>query len=405
MSDRSPRYTAIAIALHWAIAIAIVFMIWLGWNMHENEAWIQFHKSIGITILILTIARIIWRLLNPPPALPAGMKPLEKTASHVIHIGFYALMLALPLTGWLLVSTSFELDVPTVLFGAVSWPDIPGLGFLKNEAAHEAVEFVHAKLSWLILGLLALHVAGALKHEFTDEEGVLKRILPGLFGQTAPPHLPPSGFVAAFGAAFAVFAVIAGSPVITAALKPAPQAVAASFASSWDVDHDASSIAFSGLYEGNPFTGSFGTWQATIDFDPQAPELGRVLVSVHTGTVSTNQKLYTDSLKSPEWFHVAAHPVAAVEITNISPAQQGFDATANLTIKGISVEVPFTFRLEIDGDTATMAGHATLQRRTLDLGQKSDPGGEWVGEDVRVDVTMRALRSSGPNSGANSARD
>lgn len=395
MTDRSPRYTAIAIALHWAIAIAIIFMIWLGWNMHDNEVRLQLHKSIGITILILTIARIIWRLLNPPPALPAEMKPLERSASHLVHIGFYVLMLALPLTGWLLVSTSFKLDVPTVLFGAVSWPDIPGLGFLKNEAAHEAIEFVHAKLSWLTLGLLALHVVGAVKHEFTNEEGVLKRIVPGLFGQTAPPRLPPTGFIAAFGAAFAVFAIIAGVPVITAALKPAPEAQTAGFTSNWDVDHGASSISFSGLHEGNPFTGNFGTWQADIDFDPAAPELARVLVSVHMGTATVNQKLYTDSLKAPEWFDIASHPTATVEITDISAVGLGYNATANLTLKGINVQVPFAFRLEIDGDTATMLGTATLQRRPLDLGQQSDPDGDWVDEDVRVVVTVKALRSSG----------
>jgi len=68
------RYTAVAIALHWAIAALIIFMIWLGWNMEENETRYQLHKSIGITILLLTVARVVWRMLNPPPALPCGCK-------------------------------------------------------------------------------------------------------------------------------------------------------------------------------------------------------------------------------------------------------------------------------------------------------------------------------------------
>ena len=58
---RSPRYTAVAIALHWAIALGLLFMIWLGWNMDGKESWFQFHKSVGITILLLTVARIVWR--------------------------------------------------------------------------------------------------------------------------------------------------------------------------------------------------------------------------------------------------------------------------------------------------------------------------------------------------------
>ena len=100
---RSPRYSAVAIALHWAIAFGLLFMIWLGWNMDGKESWFQFHKSVGITILILTVARIVWRLMNPPPTAPTDLKPWENKASHAVHIGFYALMVIMPLTGWLTV--------------------------------------------------------------------------------------------------------------------------------------------------------------------------------------------------------------------------------------------------------------------------------------------------------------
>ncbi|MGB3627711.1 MAG: cytochrome b/b6 domain-containing protein, partial [Henriciella sp.] len=89
---QSSRYSVVAIALHWAIAFAIIGMIFLGWNMEGSEDLYQLHKSIGITILILTIARIIWRLINPVPPLPAEMKPIEKTASHLVHWSFYGLM-------------------------------------------------------------------------------------------------------------------------------------------------------------------------------------------------------------------------------------------------------------------------------------------------------------------------
>ena len=394
MTDHSPRYSAVAIALHWAIALAILFMIWLGWNMHDNESRFQLHKSIGITILILTIARILWRWLNPPPELPAEMKPLEKTASHLVHLGFYALMLAMPLTGWLTVSTHTEFDVPTVLYGTVSWPDIPGVGFLKNETAHHTIEFIHSKLAWLVFALLALHIAGALKHEFTAEEGVLKRMLPGLFGKTAPSRAPPKGFLIAFGSAFAVFAVIAGMPLIASALKPAPEAAQAEFTPNWAVDYANSSLSFSGVHDGNPYSGHFARWDAAIDFDPAQPEQGRVLVSVTTGSAVANQKLYTDSLKAPEWLDPDAFPLATVEINNITPAASGYTATATLTLKGIRVDVPLAFTLDIQGETATMTGHATLQRQPLDLGQQSDPDGDWVEEDIAVDVIVKALRVS-----------
>ena len=97
-ATRSPRYSAVAIGLHWAIAGMLLGMIWLGWNMHgpdgrEIEWLFQLHKSIGITILLLTIARVIWRVKNPPPPLPEEMQSWEKTASHAVHMVFYACLL------------------------------------------------------------------------------------------------------------------------------------------------------------------------------------------------------------------------------------------------------------------------------------------------------------------------
>lgn len=392
MSDRSPRYTAVAIALHWAIAIAIVFIIWLGWNMDDHEARFQLHKSVGITILLLTIARIVWRLLNPPPTLPEDMKPLEKTASHVVHLGFYGLMLAMPLTGWLVVSTHTSFDVPTVLYGTVSWPDIPGVGFLTNDAAHEVIEFVHSKLAWLAIGMLGLHVVGALKHEFSGEEGVLKRMLPGLFGRTQGPRAPSKGFITAFGSAFAVFAIIAGLPLASGALRSAPDAEAASFAPNWTVDQAASSIAFSGIHDGNAYNGDFGNWDAAIRFDADDIAAAQAQVNVYTGSATANQKLYTDSLKSAEWLNSAAHPVATVKVDAFTEQGDGYTSTATLTLKDITVTVPLDFTLEFDGDTALMRGSTVLQRKALDLGQGSDPGADWVGEDVTVNVTVRATR-------------
>ena len=115
-AEVSSRYTGVAIALHWAMAALLVFMIWLGWNMDENEARYQLHKSIGITILFLALARLAWRFANPPPPLPEGMPGYERTASHLVHLAFYALMIGIPLGGWFMVSVS-PLHVPTVLFG------------------------------------------------------------------------------------------------------------------------------------------------------------------------------------------------------------------------------------------------------------------------------------------------
>lgn len=403
MRASSERYTSVAITLHWLIALAIVGMILGGWYMSDlpdgapgQYFLYQMHKSVGITILLLTITRIIWRGMNPPPPLPEDMNGLEKTTSHLVHIGFYALMIAMPLTGWLYSSVSVKLDVPTVLYGVVSWPDVPFVDGLKTEAASGGVNFIHSKLAWLAIGLLALHVAGAVKHEISAEDGVLKRMIPGLFGKADTPQAPGRGALTAFGAALASLIVVAGASPVLGALSGAGSAVSAqaAFEPNWSVDYQASSITFSGTHDGNAFSGTFGNWDAAIQFDPDSPANGAVRVSVATGSAEASQKLYTDSLKSPEWFNVSAFPSANAEILDIAATGDGtYSATARLSLKELTVDADFGFHLQIDGDAAQMTGQAVFQRSALDLGQASDPNADWVSDDVTVDVVVAAMRT------------
>ncbi|RIJ23358.1 nickel-dependent hydrogenase, b-type cytochrome subunit/YceI-like family protein [Henriciella barbarensis] len=394
---RSPRYTAVAIALHWAIAFGILFMIWLGWNMDGKESWFQLHKSVGITILTLTVARIIWRVMNPPPPLPADMKPWESKASHAVHIGFYALMVIMPLTGWLTVSISYDFDIPTVIFGLFSWPDIPGVGFLANETGFAIVSNIHSKLAYVAFALLALHVGGALKHEFGPEEGVLKRMMPGLFGKTGKPSSPPRGFSAAFGAAIGLFLLIAFVPQLFSSGESEPAGNRAAGNSSetsiepnWVVDYDQSSIAFTFTHEGQTYEGTFGDWTADIDFDASDLAGSEVLVTVNTGSAATPKKLYTDSLKSGEWFGVSAFPQATVRLTGFEETGTSYTANAALSIKDNEVTVPFAFTLEENGGSTVMTGNTTVERTPLDLGQTSDASAAYVSESVRIDVRVVA---------------
>jgi len=403
MSASSERYTNVAITLHWLIAIAIVGMILGGWYMGDlpdgapgQYFLYQMHKSIGITILLLTVARIIWRVMNRPPALPEEMKGLEKTASHLVHFGFYGLMIALPLTGWLYSSVSIKLDVPTVLYGVISWPDVPFVEGLKTESASSTVNFIHSKLAWVVLALLALHVAGAIKHEISAEDGVLKRMIPGLFGKAEKPAAPGRGAITAFGSALAVLVIVAGASPVLSLLSGAGQAVSAdaAFEPNWTVNSEASSIQFLGIHDGNPYSGTFSNWDAAIQFDPDNPGNGDVRVTVSTTGVEASQKLYADSLPAAEWFNTAAFPTASVEILDIAAAGgDSYTSTARLTLKDLTVDAAFPFSLEIDGDVARMNGQAIFQRKALDLGQSSDPNADWVAEDVTVDVIVEATRS------------
>lgn len=180
MSDQT-RYGTVAMALHWLIAFAIITLLAVGKYMHglpdsdpNKFTLYQTHKSVGLTVLALTLARIGWRLINAVPPLPASMPAWERWAAHVSHFLFYVLMLAIPLSGWAMASAS-PLGIPTIWFGLFEVPALPvGVG----EDPHEQFEDLHELLGNLMILLVLVHVGAALKHHFWDRDGVLKRMLP-----------------------------------------------------------------------------------------------------------------------------------------------------------------------------------------------------------------------------------
>ncbi len=395
----SRRYSAIAIGLHWAIAVLLVGNIFLAWNMEDSnhqpvEDLFQLHKSIGITVLFLSIARLIWRLLNPPPALPDDMKSIEKKASHFVHIVFYVAMIAIPLSGWILVSAS-KFSVSTVLFGTVSWPHLPFLPELSDQAKdllYIPVEFIHSKFAWVVIILLGLHVAGAIKHQFAGEDGVLKRMIPGLFGSVRPPE-PTRGAWMTFGTAIVLFLAIAAIPLLGSASTNADTATQASSESSdtnWVVDQDQSFIRFSGTHNGKDFEGEVEDWSAAIRFDQDDLDDASVKVTVSSGSVNAGQKLYNDTLRAREWLFVSEHPTLTVELTNFQESGDGYQADATISLKESELIVPFEFTLE-DGDSGTvMTGSTTLDRTALNLGLSSDPDAKWVSQTIDIAVKVVA---------------
>lgn len=172
------RYTAVAIALHWLMAVAFALMLASGLMMDDLEPALKFqvfqwHKSLGVTLLVLFFVRLGWRLLHKPPALPASVQGLEKLAAHAGHWGLYALMLAMPLTGWLMVSSSV-FGLPTIVFGLFEWPHIPGV--VMNEAVSGLSKEAHEILAWVFMALIAGHIAAVVKHLVIDKHNLLPRM-------------------------------------------------------------------------------------------------------------------------------------------------------------------------------------------------------------------------------------
>lgn len=174
-------YDPVAVTLHWVIAFSILAMIPLGFFMGDLPISIRFdgyavHKSLGLTVLGLSIFRLIWRLLNPPPALPLGLKSYERVLAKLTHWGFYFLIIAMPLTGWLMVSASRK--YPTVYFWLTEVPFIPMPTGIDGKATAALFKEYHETLAYGALVLIVLHVGAALKHHFILKDNVLTRMLP-----------------------------------------------------------------------------------------------------------------------------------------------------------------------------------------------------------------------------------
>ena len=172
------RYSTVAIAFHWAIAVLLIANLAAGLLFDTIEAadkalfgtLVDLHKATGITILVLAMARLAWRLLNPPPPLPEHMTAAERALAKLSHWGFYALMLALPLSGWAMVSTGKRI-FPISWYGAFDVPALP-----LSTAGHGLYDKAHGLLGWLALAMIALHVAAALKHHYLDRDDIFARM-------------------------------------------------------------------------------------------------------------------------------------------------------------------------------------------------------------------------------------
>jgi cytochrome b561 len=179
------RYTRTAIVLHWLLALLIIGNALLALSVDLlPDAWVRpvidTHKSIGITALGLVLLRLLWRASHSPPRLPQAYASWERAASHVAHGILYALMLALPLSGWMHDSAWKDaVTHPMQLFGLFEWPR---LGFITalppaiKESMHTLFGTVHTGLGYALYALLALHVGAALKHQWIDRHPELQRM-------------------------------------------------------------------------------------------------------------------------------------------------------------------------------------------------------------------------------------
>ncbi|MGD8430339.1 MAG: cytochrome b [Ectothiorhodospiraceae bacterium] len=161
---------------HWLVVAGVAGLSALGWVMvywplsptqFRLYAW---HKAAGVIVLGVVLLRLLWRLSNRAPALPDGMPLWERRAAHLSHWALYALLFALPITGYLINSAA---NFPLSVFGLFTLPNLTG----ENPALEDSAKLAHLTLFWILAAVVAVHVAAALKHHFIDRDDVLRRML------------------------------------------------------------------------------------------------------------------------------------------------------------------------------------------------------------------------------------
>lgn len=411
MSNTPLRYRPMAIILHWAIAALLMFQLGLGWHMADMPrsavmfAAFQFHKSIGMAILLLSLLRVAVRVVSPRPAPVEGPRWQTLLASGV-HGLLYLFMIGGPLTGWALVSTA-SVAVPTLLFHTIPLPHLP-----ISHGWHDGIEAGHSLLAWLGAALIALHIGGALKHQLAArrEEWVVPRMMPAHVRSVWGAVVLALG---ALGGSFALPLVIYRAGPVAAApaapVAPAPVAseappveetpvVAASAEPDKPLTHDwaiepGGRLGFSATVNGGPIEGRFGKWTGKVTYDPDHPQTAKLAVTVQLASESSGDQTRDSMLQGPEFF--GSSPMGRAVFTASGFKALGgdkFSADGALAINGVKVPVTLLFDLKVAEDKATVKGSAKLDRIALHVGTGQWSATDQIGAEVGLSFSLKAHR-------------
>lgn len=372
VANTSQQYGTLTKTFHWLTAALIVTLIPLGivanklpYETSEQLAQKAFlfslHKTFGVTLFFVALARIIWALSQPKPASLHPDRKIETLAAETVHWLLYGSLLLVPLSGWIH-------HAATTGFAPIWWPFGQNLPFVpKNDALAHTFASLHIIFERVLVASLLLHVAGALKHHFIDKDATLRRMvttpeLPDL----APHETKRAAPVLALGAWAAALTIGAGLGLFAAkdTVAAVPQLEEA--ASGWQVTDD-SQISIAITQFGANVEGQFADWTAEIEYDPDAPADAKGSVRVTIAIASLTLGSVTDQAMGFDYFNTADFPTAIFE-ANIAEGGESHIATGTLTIKDTVVPITMPFDLGFEGDTAFMSADLTLDRRAFGIG-------------------------------------
>lgn len=401
--NTADRYGSLSKTFHWLTALLILTLFPLGLvansmayelrsmsapadDLVARTAWLfSLHKTLGVTVFFVALLRILWALSQPKPGLLHPDRKLESLAAETVHWLLYGSLVVVPLSGWIHHAAASG-------FAPIWWPLGQNLPLIpKSEAIAGAMAGAHWVLTKVLAVALILHIAGAFKHHVIDKDATLRRMW---FGQADVPQTTPEHKHAApVTAALALWALALSGGAALGVYAPHGDHTAAAeleeVQSDWQVQDGTLNITVTQL--GSKVTGQFADWTAAIAFDETIDNdvAGTVNVTVSIGTLTLGS--VTDQAMGPDFFSATDFPTASF-IADIVPVVDGYEAQGTLTIKGQSVPITLPFGLSIDGDTASMTGGLTLDRRDFNVGATMADESS-LKFAVGVDVSLTATRA------------
>ncbi|NNE21352.1 MAG: hypothetical protein HKN11_01965 [Rhizobiales bacterium] len=368
------HYSRLAKFFHWLTAVAVIALLGLGWYMTSLELsplmlkLYSWHKWIGISVLLVTVLRLIWRFTHPAPPLPADMPPLMRTAAHGGHVLLYALLIGLPIAGWI---NSSAAGFPVVWFSVIPLPNLVG----PSKQISDVFSWLHWAGGLLLVALLVGHIGAALWHHKVKRDDTLVRML------------PRRRSVAAFFAAAVLF--IAVPPSEAGPLD------------TWTVETGASEVTFTAQQMNVPVKGKFNAYRAAIVFNADRPDKASIRLEFDTSSITTGNVQADQALPGADWFSAADHPVAVFEASGFKPiGDDTYEVAGTLTVKGTSqpVTVKTTIATSDDpqnaqGLRAQATGVTTISRTAFKVGQGQWANTATIADEVIIAFSLKAARA------------
>lgn len=397
LANDDERYGLIHKIFHWVIAVLILGLIPVGLGMAQMEnSPLKFeiyamHKSFGLLVLFLGVLRLLWRFFSPAPEHLETHKPWEVPLAAAAHFWLYICIIGMPLTGWLMSSAA---EFPVPFFGA-QLPHIIG----KDENLAGLFGQAHEVLAYTLLFVLALHMAGALKHHVIDKDETLQRMswMKAGIGLAALIVLVAGGSYALSG--LAIFKSLQKPGAQIAAPEDEAAAARTNVDTSnlgengWAIVKEQSKLAFKASLYGSEFEGVFNDFDGTIRFNPDNLASSSADIRIDMMNVTTGDADRDANIKNSEWFDSQNHPESRFQTIQFEQADGNkYIAIGNLSIRGITMPVALPFTLDITGNTAKMKGELILNRLDFRIGTGQWADGQSVGLPVKVLVDLTAVR-------------